>query len=73
MCQYEATSTQVGSAHTGGADTREGRERLLSSLKASAKDSWSAESGWATKPSLRHIEPVAGVLDRVDTRGMVNG
>lgn len=60
--------------HTGGADTREGRDRLLSSLKTSANESWVGGAlGGVMKPSLRWIAPMAGVLERVETRGIGNG
>jgi hypothetical protein len=59
--------------HTGGAETRDGRDRLTSSPKTSSKSRGKFVLGGVTKPSLICTAPVAFVLARVDTSGTEKG
>lgn len=52
---------------TGGADTRLGRERLVSSRKTSSKLISEWVFGGVTNPSLIWTEPEASVVGRADT------
>ena len=54
--------------HTGGPETRLGRERLTSVLYVSLKLAGIVASGGWTKPSLMCIVPVALVVAREDMR-----
>lgn len=58
---------------TGGAETTDGRDRLLSSLKISAKARAECVLEGVTKPSFSWIAPDAWVLERVETRDTENG
>ena len=53
---------------TGGAETKEGREHLMSSVNISSNSSRFWESEVGTKPNLMWMLPVEGVLARVETR-----
>jgi hypothetical protein len=54
--------------HTGGAETRLGRDRFTSSAKTRSKAIGDCAPGGATKPSLTIAIPDACVFARVDTR-----
>lgn len=58
---------------TGGADTRLGRERLVSSRKTPSKPISEWVFGGVTNPSLIWTEPEASVVARVDTSDKDDG